>query len=141
MKRARASRKRLRSDSGEALVEMALVLPILLVLSLGMLDFGRAFHAKSLLDQAAREGARVAVVPPMDVAVAQARVQAVLVSGGITTAPTATVSALSPDNMITVTVTYNFQFVTPGIFRLFGAGFGNTIPMTGRSSMRAENGL
>jgi hypothetical protein len=43
-------------ESGVALIEFAFVLPILLVLAMGMLDFGRAFHTKSLLDQAAREG-------------------------------------------------------------------------------------
>jgi len=120
---------------------MALVLPILIVLSMGMLDFGRAFHAKSLLDQAAREGARMAVIPPTNAAAVQSRVDTVLRSGGITTAAAATVSAVDPaTHMLTVSVTYNFQFVTPGVFQLFGAGYGNTIAMTGRSSMRFEDG-
>ena len=66
--------KRRRRDSGEALVEMALVLPILLVLSLGMLDFGRAFHMKNIVDAAAREGCRVAVVTAPDVGTVQGRV-------------------------------------------------------------------
>ncbi len=140
MKRTRAPKKRLRPDSGEALVEMALVLPMLIVLSMGMLDFGRAFHAKSLLDQAAREGARMAVIPPTDVAAVQNRVDTVLRSGGITTAAAATVSPAGADKMVTVSVTYSFQFVTPGVFQLVGAGFGNTILMTGRSSMRLEDG-
>jgi Flp pilus assembly protein TadG len=121
---------------------MALVLPILLVLSLGMLDFGRAFHAKSILDQAAREGARVAVVtgPPLDPGPAQARVANVLSAAGMTGGPAATVSAVDADHMVTVTVTYNFQFVTPGVFSLIGANYGNQIVMTGKSSMRYEDG-
>jgi len=141
MNKIRAPKKRLRPDSGEALVEMALVLPILIVLSMGMLDFGRAFHAKSLLDQAAREGARMAVIPKTNVADVLLRVDTVLRSGGITTAPPATVSPVDPaTNMLTVTVTYTFQFVTPGVFQLVGAGFGNTIVMTAQSSMRFEDG-
>ena len=141
MNDASTTKKRLRPDSGEALLEMALVLPILIVLSMGMLDFGRAFHAKSLVDQAAREGVRMAAVPPTDVAAVQARVAAILASGGITGAPAATVSAVDPaTHLITVTATYSFQFVTPGVFKLVGAGVGNSIPMTGRSSMRFEDG-
>jgi len=134
--------RRRRPDSGEALVEMALVLPILLVLSLGMLDFGRAFHAKSILDQAAREGARVAVItgPPLVPGPAVTRVANVLAAAGMTGGPAATVSAVDADHMVTVTVTYNFQFVTPGVFSLIGADYGNQIKMTGKSSMRYEDG-
>jgi len=126
--------KLLRSESGEALVEMALVLPILLVLSLGMLDFGRAFHTKSLLDQAAREGARVAVVTAPDVGIVQGRVDDLLGTMPHTT----TVSAVGPNRMVTVTVTATFTFFTPGVFTLIGASYGNTISMTGKSSMRFE---
>jgi hypothetical protein len=135
MKRT-VSARRLRSESGEALVEMALVLPILIVLSMGMLDFGRAFHTKSVLDQAAREGARVAVVTAPDVGVVQDRVDALL--GGMP--HNTTVSAVGPDRMVTVQVTTTFTFVTPGVFTLIGASYGNTILMTGRSSMRFEGG-
>ena len=133
--------RRRRPDSGEALVEMALVLPILLVLSLGMLDFGRAFHAKSILDQAAREGARVAVVTvPLNAGPAQTTVANVLTAAGMTGGPAATVSAVDGNHMVTVTVTYNFQFVTPGVFSLIGANYGNQIKMTGKSTMRYEDG-
>ena len=132
--KGRVSARRLRSQSGEALVEMALVLPILIVLSMGMLDFGRAFHMKSLMDQAAREGARVAVVTAPDEDVVKGRVTDLLGTMPHVT----TVSAVGPDKMVTVTVTATFTFVTPGVFRLIGAGFNNTIPMTGRSSMRFE---
>jgi Flp pilus assembly protein TadG len=141
MSRTSTQITRRRPDSGEALVEMALVLPILLVLSLGMLDFGRAFHAKSILDQAAREGARVAVVTvPLDPGPAQARVATVLTAAGMTGGPAASVSAVDADHMVTVTVSYNFQFVTPGVFSLIGANYGNQIVMTGKSSMRYEDG-
>jgi hypothetical protein len=42
--------------------------------------------------------------------------------------------------MVTVTVTTTFTFVTPGVFSLIGASYGNTIAMTGKSSMRFEGG-
>lgn len=51
-----------RHESGQALVEMALILPVLLILVLGILEFGRAWNAKQVITDAAREGARLAVV-------------------------------------------------------------------------------
>jgi Flp pilus assembly protein TadG len=51
-----------RGESGQALVEMALILPVLLLLVLGILEFGRAWNAKQVITDAAREGARLAVV-------------------------------------------------------------------------------
>ena len=124
-------------ESGVALIEFAFVLPILLVLAMGMLDFGRAFHTKSLLDQAAREGARVAVVTTPDQDIVEDRVNAVLASGGIT--PTS-VTVVGPDasNMVTVTVNATFTFITPGVFALVGGDYGNTIPMAGQTVMRFE---
>ncbi len=126
-----------RSESGVALIEFAFVLPILLVLAMGMLDFGRAFHTKSLLDQAAREGARVAVVTSPDVDIVESRVNAVLASGGIV--PTSvTVEGPDPAHMVTVTVNATFTFITPGVFALVGGDYGNTIPMSGQTVMRFE---
>jgi Flp pilus assembly protein TadG len=51
-----------RRNNGTALVEMALVLPLLLLLVFGMIDFGLVIKDKMALIQAAREGARVAAI-------------------------------------------------------------------------------
>ena len=56
------SSRRVRDESGQALVEMALIMPVLLLLVLGIVEFGRAFLAKQAVTDAAREGARHAVV-------------------------------------------------------------------------------
>ena len=130
---------RRRREAGAALIEAAFVLPILLVLAMGMLDFGRAFHTKSLLDQAAREGARIAVVTAPDASLVTARATTVLSAGGV--APTSvTVDGPDAARMVTVTVHATFSFITPGVFGLFGGSFGNTIPMTGQCVMRFETG-
>ena len=50
------------SESGAALVEFALVLPLLLILLFGMLDFGKAFNYWIDETHLANEGARWAVV-------------------------------------------------------------------------------
>ena len=126
-----------RGDSGEALLEIALVLPILLLLSMGMLDFGRAFHAKNIVDSAAREGCRVAVVTAPDVPLAKSRADNILAAGGMTSTSIDVIGP-GPDKMVTVEVHSTFTFVTPGLFALFGGGLGNTISMIGKSSMRME---
>jgi hypothetical protein len=47
---------------GQALVEFALILPILVLLLLGVFDFGRAIYAFNTVNNAARQGARLAIV-------------------------------------------------------------------------------
>ncbi len=49
-------------DRGQALVEFALVAPLLLLLLLGIVDFARAWSAYEVITYQARQGARMAVV-------------------------------------------------------------------------------
>ena len=56
------TRTRRRSPRGQALVEFALIVPVLLLLLLGIVEFGRAWNAHQVLTDAAREAARTAVV-------------------------------------------------------------------------------
>lgn len=49
-------------DRGAAAVEMALVLPILILFVFGIIDFSRVFNAEIQISQAAREGARIAAL-------------------------------------------------------------------------------
>ena len=51
-----------RGEKGQTLVEFALVLPILLLLIIGMLEFGRVLNAWLIVSNGAREGARYATV-------------------------------------------------------------------------------
>jgi hypothetical protein len=55
-------KRRNRNDRGQALVEFALVAPILILLVLGMVDFARAWNAYQVITDAAREAARIAVI-------------------------------------------------------------------------------
>src|SRR5438876_4904070 len=66
--------RRLFSARGTALMETALTLPLLLLVSVGIFEFGRAFQTWQILTNAAREGARVAVLPSYTVADVQTRV-------------------------------------------------------------------
>ena len=47
-----------RDDRGAAMVEFAIVLPVLLLILLGIIEFGRAYNAQVSIQAAAREGAR-----------------------------------------------------------------------------------
>lgn len=49
-------------NRGQSLVEFALVIPILLLLMVGIMEFSRAWMTQNILTSAAREGARVGAV-------------------------------------------------------------------------------
>jgi len=102
------------SDRGQSLVEFALVLPFLLLVLMGIFEFGRIWMTVNVITSAAREGARVAAVTAPDVAAAKAAVNNVL-SGGHVTGATITVSGPSGANEVSVTVTVNYTPMTVGL--------------------------
>ena len=51
-----------RRSRGQALAEFALVMPMMLVMAIGVVDFGRVLWAQDIVSNAAREGARYAIV-------------------------------------------------------------------------------
>lgn len=55
--------RRATDESGQAIIELALTLPLLLLVVLGVFDFGLMFQRFEVVTNAAREGARVAVLP------------------------------------------------------------------------------
>ncbi|KAE8763444.1 TadE family protein [Georgenia thermotolerans] len=122
-------------DRGAAAVEFALILPLLLLLVVGIAEFGRAYHLQTTLSGAAREGVRVMALhnsvtstretvrgyaPDLHLTDDQIRVTP---SSCLTTASTPTATA-------TVTVTYPMRFVTG----LFGAD----LTLTGKGTMRCH---
>ncbi len=61
--------KNLKNKRGQSLVELALLLPLLLLILMGIFEFGRVFNAYLITNHAAREGARFAVVGSDDLQV------------------------------------------------------------------------
>jgi len=55
-----------KNNKGQALVELALILPILLLFLFGIMEFGRIFGTYLTVTNAAREGSRTAVVGAID---------------------------------------------------------------------------
>ena len=56
----------MRSEKGAALLEAAITVPIILLISVGIFEFGRAYQTWQVLTNAAREGARMAVIDGLD---------------------------------------------------------------------------
>lgn len=52
----------IKEESGQSIVEFALVLPVLMLIVVGIVEFGWLFNGKITLTSAAREGARVAAI-------------------------------------------------------------------------------
>ena len=80
---SRRLKSRLASRRGAELIEFALVLPLLLLVVLGIVDFGFLFQRMEVVTNAAREGARIAVLPGYSVADAQTRACNFLLNGGV----------------------------------------------------------
>jgi Flp pilus assembly protein TadG len=142
--------KRFESERGTALMETALTLPLILLVSVGIFEFGRAFQMVQVLTNAAREGARVAVLPGASSDQVKDRVVDYLKAGQVPAASTASV-VLDPNVSIKVgtgtatgskvTVNYPFSFmVLNPIARLVvkGSTLGAPITMSASSEMRNE---
>ncbi|KJR45865.1 hypothetical protein UF75_3736 [Desulfosporosinus sp. I2] len=59
-------RKFRKEEHGQALVEMALVLPLFFLLLFGVIEMGRIGHAYIMISNAAREGGRLATIGKSD---------------------------------------------------------------------------
>jgi Flp pilus assembly protein TadG len=123
-------------------VEFALLLPVLLLLLFGIIDFGRALNAQITLTQAAREGARLAAVGASSTSVTSRTQSAATGLSGVTV----TVTSSCPTGAGTgvdavVQASYPFSFATPvgAIAGMFGtAGFGSTLTLTATGDMPCE---
>ncbi len=120
-------------ERGAALVEFALVLPILLVILLGILDFGLYYYNDLQLTHVARDAARYLSVGR--VAEANDAIDgASLVS---TTITSQSVDAGSSGNEATVTLTATYNFLTPLPNLLPGIG-GGSLDIDASATMRRE---
>jgi len=138
------------SERGTALLETAMTLPLLLLVSVGIFEFGRAYQTWQVLTNAAREGARVAVLPNVAAGAPEARVRAYLTNGAITDPATASVAvtastvdigggATAPASVVTVSYPFSFIVLQP-VARLLvsGSTLGGPVTLTASAEMRNE---
>ena len=157
---AKVNVRRRLDERGQAVIEMALTLPLLLLIVLGMFDFGLLFQRYEVVTNAAREGARIGVLPDYSTADAQNRAYDYLAVGGLSGAKrgcgaayapgsrcasavisTTTIAGSSPVKtvkQVTVTVEYDHAHVFVGpIISLFSGSLGTT-RLRSVSTMRVE---
>jgi Flp pilus assembly protein TadG len=141
--------QRLKSERGAELIEFALVLPMLLLIVLGIVDFGFLFQRMQVMTNAAREGARIAVLQGYASADVEARARGFVQSGGVPT--TTTNPAVQVTNVTIPTgaggptmtgkrveVTYTHQYLFIGPLAGWFAGSFTSVPVRGVAVMRNE---
>lgn len=110
-----------------------MVVPLLILLVVGIAEFGRAYHIQTTLSAAAREGVRVMALTDDQAQArsaaksAAAQLNPPLADGQIVFSP----SACSTDQQVTSTVTYPMDFLT-GLLGQSG------ITLTGQGTMRCN---
>src|SRR3989442_2618658 len=107
-------------DRGTALIEMALTLPLMLLVSAGIVEFGRAYQTWQVVTNAAREGARIAILPGTTDAMVTDRVRTYMSDGQLSDSTDATVTIVRDATIAMgagtasasrITVNYPFTFV------------------------------
>lgn len=128
-------------DVGQTLVEFALVLPVLLLLMMGLFDFGRAIFAYNAVSEAARNGARIALVNQTSVDICTVVSERAV---GLGLPPACALTATAPGvfhqstcvlpqcNQL-VRVNYQFTAITPIVSAIIGP-----IGLSSTSQVRVE---
>ena len=149
------ARKLCKDRAGQAMVEFALVVPIFLLLVIGVIEFGRAWNLQQTITDAAREGARRAVVfdPTLTVAEVQTAVKAKIQAAGFDSTQativwqdcTAACTALADFNALArgdvlnvqVRMPYRFIFLKP-LMNLANTSSNGSLTLQTATQMRKE---
>ncbi len=122
---------------GQAIIEFALIFPILLLIIMGIFDFGYAVFANNMIENAARAGARAAVIKANSDTIIRGRARSV--APGLDLSNDAQI-VISPspnrsyDQPVSVTVRYLYRPITPLIGQVIGGG----IQLSATSTMIVE---
>lgn len=131
---------RMFNERGASAVEFALLLPLLMMILFGIIEFGMALYRQAILTNASREGARLGIVqsvPAITSGQINTRIDAYLTAAGI--APGSVTRAISPivsvtGTPVTVTLTLPYTFVVlPGLTSITP-----TINLTASTAMSHE---
>jgi len=135
---------KINNQNGAALVEFAIVLPVLLMLIFGMIEFSILLYDKAMITNASREGARAGIVysfptPVTTAAITQTvnnSLQTNLISLGGASVPTITAGQCTGSGApLTVTVTYPYNFL---VLPNFVQSLSGTITLNAQTVMRCE---
>ncbi|MDZ4733699.1 MAG: TadE/TadG family type IV pilus assembly protein [Nitrospirota bacterium] len=132
-------RKGRRSESGASAVEFAILLPVLMMVLFGIIEFGLALYRQAILTNASREGARLGIVqsiPTITTGQINATIDNYLTAAGIPAGNVTRniVAGGVTGTPVTVTLTLPYTFaVLPGLTSVTPA-----INLTGKTVMRHE---
>jgi len=139
-----------RGDSGQALVEFAMVTPLFLLIFAGMADFALLFKSYQTSLNAAREGARIAVLEGYDAgsfAAPKQRAADYMTAAGLTCSSCVFVDSAVPIPIgggksikgvrVRVKYTYNFLFIGK-VVGLINGTFRSNLPFEVSATMRNE---
>jgi Flp pilus assembly protein TadG len=122
----RGHKDNMRRKKGQALVEIALALPILLLLLCGIIDFGRILYAGISINMAAQETARYASFSKTDAEIRQKAVN----SCSLSDKDTKLSVSITPDKAlrttggnVTVAIEYDVDYITPLMNKIIGEFF------------------
>jgi Flp pilus assembly protein TadG len=136
---------RLRNQRGAALIETAITIPLVLLVSVAIFEFGRAYQTWQVLTNAAREGARVAVLEAYTDDMVRTRVRQYLIGGSLPNASSAGITIVRNEPFMAasasrVTVNYPFAFmVLNPVARLVRGDATLGAPLTMQSSALMRN--
>ncbi|MDP4088804.1 MAG: pilus assembly protein [Bacillota bacterium] len=128
--------KLVRRKKGQALVEFAIILPVIMLLLMGILQFGMMLNSYLEVQNAAREGARTGIVGSTDTGI---RNQITAISPGLDSR-NMTISINPVENQrksgdtLTIKITYSYQMTVPIISNFFS----RPIQLNAQTSMRVE---
>ena len=128
--------KNLKNQKGQALVEFAITLPILLLLVMAIFQFGMMLNSYLTIENASREGARAGIVGSSDAEIKQLIIATSpsLDSRNLTVNITPTETIRRSGDTLNVKVTYNYNLTVAIISNLFK----NVVVLKGQTSMRVE---
>jgi len=131
-----------RNERGALAAEFALLLPVLLTILFGAMEFGMIMYSREVISNASREGARAGIVqasPKPAAGTITTIATSYLTGTGINPANvTITVTGAGGANPATLTVnaTYQYQWLVPYIPTLLGLP--SPLPLSGQATMRHE---
>lgn len=128
--------KLLKNKKGQTLVEMALILPILILILMGMVEFGRILNSYLIITNASREGARYASVHSTDsqIQVAINNLTSTLNQDKLILTISPQLSSRSSGSSATVRIDYDIDILTPLMSNIVPDPF----RVTAQTTMRVE---
>ena len=129
--------------AGSAIVEMAFVFPIFLLLTFGIVEFGRAWLTVNTMNHATREALRLAATTAgltADDSTVIAKATTILANFNLTADSVTNSAPAGTPREVTVTTALTFTYlpILTGIGLMFAPGFTGTIPLTSQATMRYE---